>query len=195
MILDDQTLPKTTKCDLLSVNRSSLYYHPTSSSPDPEEQTLCFLLDKLHMKYPWMGSRSLRDQINRSDEIDIIVNRKRIQRLMRMMGIHSTAPKPNTSQPGNQHKIFPYLLRNVTIDHPNQVWCTDITYVPMAKGFLYLVAIMDWHSRKVLSWRLSNSLDTAFCIDALQEALVKYGNPEIFNTDQGAQFTSEDFTS
>jgi putative transposase len=194
IIREDETLPKTTKCDLLAVNRSTLYYQSTHSTPDPEEITLCRLLDELHIQYPWMGSRSLRDQVNRSDEIDIIVNRKRVQRLMRMMGIHSTAPKPNTSRPVKQHKIYPYLLKNLRIDRPNQVWATDITYIPMAKGFLYLVAIMDWYSRKVLSWRLSNSLDTVFCIDALQEALSKYGTPEIFNTDQGSQFTSEEFT-
>jgi len=146
------------------------------------------------MKYPWMGSRSLRDQVNRSDEMDIVVNRKRVQRLMRIMGINSTAPMPNTSKPRKQHKVYPYLLKNLTIDRPNQVWATDITYIPMAKGFLYLVAIIDWYSRKVLSWRLSNSLDAAFCVDALQEAISKYGTPEIFNTDQGAQFTSEEFT-
>lgn len=194
MIVEDQTLSKTIKCDLLEMNRSTLYYRPANSTPDPGEAALCFFLDKLHMKYPWMGSRSLRDQVNRSDEVDIIVNRKRIRRLMRIMGIHSTAPKPNTSKPGKQHKVYPYLLRNLTIDRSNQVWATDITYIPMAKGFLYLVAIMDWYSRKVLSWRLSNSMDTVFCVDALQEALIKYGRPEIFNTDQGAQFTSEDFT-
>jgi len=176
------------------MNRSSLYYQSTSSPPDAEEVSLCLFLDKLHIKYPWMGSRSLRNQINRSAELDIKVNRKRIQRLMRKLGILSTAPKPNTSKPGKQHKIYPYLLKNLTIDRPNQVWATDITYIPMARGFLYLVAIMDWASRKVLSWRLSNSMDSAFCIDALQEALVMYGKPEIFNTDQGAQFTSEDFT-
>lgn len=110
------------------------------------------------------------------------------------MNIHSTAPKPNTSKPGKAHKIYPYLLRNLIIDKPNQVWATDITYIPMARGFLYLIAIMDWYSRKVLSWRLSNSMDTVFCIEALEEAMAKYGVPEIFNTDQGSQFTSEEFT-
>jgi len=194
IIREDETLPKTTKCDLLAVNRSTLYYQSTQRTPDPEERSLCLMLDKLHMKYPWMGSRSLRDQVNRSDEMDIVVNRKRVQRLMRIMGINSTAPMPNTSKPRKQHKVYPYLLKNLTIDRPNQVWATDITYIPMAKGFLYLVAIIDWYSRKVLSWRLSNSLDTVFCIDALQEAISKYGTPEIFNTDQGAQFTSEEFT-
>jgi len=113
---------------------------------------------------------------------------------MNEMNIHSTAPKPNTSKPGKQHKIYPYLLKNLKIDRANQVWATDITYIPMARGFLYLVAIMDWYSRKVLSWRLFNSMDTTFCIEALNEAMVKYGTPEIFNTDQGAQFTSDEFT-
>lgn len=140
------------------------------------------------MKHPFMGSRSLRDQI-RSKGYKI--NRKRIQR---QMNIHSVAPKPNTSRPGKRHKIYPYLLNKLKIDYSNHVWATDITYIPMAKGFLYLVAIMDWYSRKVLSWRLSNSMDTTFCIDALNEALAKYGRPNIFNTDQGSQFTSEDFT-
>ena len=149
-------------------------------------------MDELHLKHPFMGSRSLRDQLCSKG---YKINRKRVQRLMEIMNIHSTAPKPNTSRPGKQHKIYPYLLRSLKIDNPNQVWATDITYIPMARGFLYLVAIMDWYSRKVLSWRLSNTMDTTFCIEALDEALDKYGAPEIFNTDQGAQFTSEDFTS
>ena len=191
MILEDQTLKKTTKCNLVEMNRSTLYYSPNESEPDAEELTIKRLMDELHIRYPFMGSRSLRDQLCAKG---YTINRKRIRRLMIEMNIHSTAPKPNTSRPGKQHKIYPYLLRNLTINHSNQVWATDITYIPMAKGFLYLVAIMDWYSRKVLSWRLSNSLDTVFCVDALQEALDKYGTPEIFNTDQGSQFTSEDFT-
>jgi len=195
IICEDETLSKTTKCTLLAVNRSSLYYQTTSNTPNPEETELSLLLDKLHLRYPWMGSRSLRDQVNQCDEIDIVVNRKRIQRLMQKLGLHSTAPKPNTSKPGKQHKIYPYLLKNLRIDRPNQVWATDITYIPMARGFLYLMAIMDWYSRKVLSWRLSNSMDSAFCIDALEEAISKYGTPEIFNSDQGVQFTSKEFTA
>lgn len=194
MINEDQTLSKTAKCELVDLNRSTLYYQSTGAIPDSDEVALCLFLDKLHMKYPWMGSRSLTDQVNRSAETAIRVNRKRIQRLMRSMGIHSIAPKPNTSRPDKQHRIYPYLLKNLTIDRPNQVWAADITYVPMSGGFFYLVAIMDWYSRKVLSWRLSNSMDTAFCIDALEEALFKYGKPEIFNTDQGSQFTSTEFT-
>ena len=122
------------------------------------------------------------------------VNRKRIQRLMRIMGIEAVYPKPRTSRPHPDHKVYPYLLRGLSIDQPNQVWASDITYIPMKSGFMYLVAIMDWHSRKVLSWRLSNSLDADFCVDAVEEALSKYGTPKIFNTDQGAQFTSKKFT-
>ena len=122
------------------------------------------------------------------------VNRKRIGRLMRLMGLSAIYQKPNTSKPHPQHKIYPYLLRGMTIDRPNQVWCADISYIPMRRGFLYLVAIMDWASRKVLSWRLSNTMDADFCVAALEEALARYGNPKIFNTDQGSQFTSNDFT-
>ncbi len=187
----DRSLPVQRKCALLDVNRSTLYYKPVEHEPDLEELEIKRLMDELHTKHPFMGSRSLRDQLRVKG---YKINRKRVQRLMNEMNIHSTAPKPNTSRPGKQHKIYPYLLRNLKIDRPNQVWATDITYIPMAKGFLYLVAIMDWYSRKVLSWRLSNSMDTTFCIDALHEAIAKYGTPDIFNTDQGSQFTSEDFT-
>ena len=138
-----------------------------------------------------MGSRNLRDQLQLKG---YSINRKRVQRLMNEINIHSTAPKPNTSRPRKQHKIYPYLLKNLKIDRANQVWAMEITYIPMARGFLYLVAIMDWYSRKVLSWRLSNSMDTMFCIEALNEATAKYGTPERFNTDEGSQFTSDDFT-
>ncbi len=190
-IQEDNSISVVKKCDLLDVNRSTFYYQSVEQLPGKEELEIKIQMDKLHMKYPFMGSRSLRDQLKLKG---YVVNRKRVQRLMDEMNIHSTAPKPNTSRPGKQHKIYPYLLRNLVIDHPNQVWATDITFIPMARGFLYLVAIMDWYSRKVLSWRLSNSMDTTFCIEALNEAIAKYGTPEIFNTDQGAQFTSEDFT-
>jgi len=149
-------------------------------------------LDELHMKRPFAGSRMLRDLLRQDG---IVVNRKKVQRLMRTMGMLALYPKKRTSIPGKGHKIYPYLLRDLTIDRPNQVWCTDITYIPLTKGFGYLVAIMDWHSRKVLSWRFSNTLDTQFCTDALDEALAKYGPPAIFNTDQGSQFTSDSFTS
>ena len=128
------------------------------------------------------------------EDLGHCVNRKHVQRLMRLMGLSALYPKPRTSQPGKGHKIYPYLLRGLTIDRPNQVWSTDICYIPMAKGFMYLVAVMDWYSRRVLSWRLSNTMDTDFCVEALHEALERHGAPEIFNTDQGSQFTSEAFT-
>ena len=149
-------------------------------------------LDALHLRHPFKGSRRLRDDL--WDEHGLRVNRKRVQRLMRLMGIRALHPGARTTRPDRQHKIYPYLLRDLAIDRVNQVWCTDITYIPMRKGFLYLVAVMDWHSRKVLSWCLSNSLDTAPCIEALEDALVTHGTPDIFNTDQGCQFTSEGFT-
>ncbi|MCH8838502.1 MAG: IS3 family transposase [Candidatus Marinimicrobia bacterium] len=191
MIQTKTTLPVTTKCRLLDINQSTAYYKRASKVPDPEELALKRLMDDLHMTYPFMGTRSIRDQLqNRGYKI----NRKRIKRLMAQMGIASVAPQPNTSRPGKQHKVYPYLLRGLRIHRPNQVWATDITYIPMARGFLYLVAIIDWYSRKVLSWRLSISMDTAFCLEALDEAVATYGTPEIFNTDQGSQFTSDEFT-
>ena len=149
-------------------------------------------LDELHLRYPFKGSRRLRD--NLWDRYGLQVNRKRVQRLMRLMGIQALYPGTKTTRPNAAHKVYPYLLRDLEIKRANQVWCTDLTYIPMRKGFMYLVAIMDWHSRKILSWRLSNSLDTAPCIEALEEALASYGPPEIFNSDQGCQFTSEGFT-
>ena len=149
-------------------------------------------LDELHLRYPFKGSRRLRDDL--WDRYGLQVNRKRVQRLMRLMGIQALYPGTKTTRPNAAHKVYPYLLRDLEIKRANQVWCTDLTYIPMRKGFMYLVAIMDWHSRKILSWRLSNSLDTAPCIEALEEALASYGRPEIFNSDQGCQFTSEGFT-
>jgi len=149
-------------------------------------------IDELYLQYPWMGSRSLADHLTTPEAP---VGRDRVRRLMLIMGIESLAPKPGTSKRQPKHPVYPYLLRGMTIDKPNQVWATDITYIPMQRGFMYLIAIMDWATRKVLSWRLSNTLDTSFCVEALKEALFKYGAPEIFNTDQGCQFTSEKFTS
>jgi putative transposase len=148
-------------------------------------------IDELYLENPSSGSRTIRRQLKRQG---MIVSRKRIQRLMRLMGIEAVYPKPNTSRPHPQHKVYPYLLRDLTINRPNQVWSSDITYIPMDRGFMYLVAIMDWHSRKVLSWRVSNTMEPAFCVNALEEALSRFGTPEIFNTDQGAQFTSNAFT-
>ena len=192
IIKEDMCLPIMRKCTLMDVSRSTLYYKPIEQLPDLEELKIMEEMDKLHTKHPFMGSRSLLSQLRLKG---YIINRKRVQKLMQVMNIHSTAPKPNTSKPGKCHKIYPYLLRHLKIDRANQVWATDITYIPMASGSLYLIAIMDLYSRKVLSWHLSNSMDTSFCIDALNEALIKYDTPEIFNTDQGSQFTSDEFTA
>jgi putative transposase len=189
MIDRTHSLPVTRQCQLLNLNRSSVYYQPIGV---PEEDLrLMRRIDEMHLKRPFYGSRRIRDWLQ--DE-GFAVNRKRVQRLMRQMGIAALYPKANTSRPGKEHKIYPYLLKGLEIDRPNQVWATDICYVPMARGFVYVVAIMDWFSRKVLAWRVSNTMDADFCIDALEEAISRYGAPEIFNTDQGAQFTSEAFT-
>ncbi len=177
------------QCRLLSLSRSTYYYNPAPISDDDLE-LLC-QIDKIHLKLPFFGSRRIKDALW---DLGHTVNRKKIQRLMRLLAITAIYPKRRTSNPDKAHKIYPYRLKGLKIDRPNQVWCTDITYIPMARGFLYLVAIMDWHSRKILSWRLSNTMETEFCIEALKEALHHYGTPEIFNTDQGAQFTSEEFT-
>ena len=149
------------------------------------------LIDRCHLQYPFYGSRRIRDWL---EDQGHRVNRKRIQRLMRTMGLAALYPKRNLSRANQAHKVYPYLLRNLSIERPNQVWATDVTYIPMARGFVYLVAIMDWYSRRVLSWRVSNTMDVSFCIDALEEAIERHGAPEIFNTDQGSQFTSEAFT-
>jgi len=182
-------LSKVRRCELLDVARSTAYYRAKPISDT--DQVLMRLIDEIHLEYPFLGSRGVRGEL---EERGHRVNRKRIQRLMRHMGLQALYPKRRTSQPGKGHKIYPYLLRNLTVDRANQVWASDICYIPMAKGFMYLVAIMDWRTRKVLSWRVSNSLEPDFCIEALEEALARYGAPEIFNTDQGAQFTSQAFT-
>jgi len=177
------------QCELLGVNRSSLYYEPVE--PDAEELELMRRMDELHLKHPFFGSRMMTQTLKAEG---VLVNRKRVQRLMRLMSLVSTAPKPNTSKPAPEHAVYPYLLRNLKVSRVNQVWAADITYIPMARGFVYLVAIIDWYSRRVLAWRLSNTLETSFCVEALLETLARYGCPEIFNTDQGSQFTSEEFT-
>ena len=182
-------LPLKRRCELLSVARSTAYYQSTQE-PSGDEM-LMRAMDKIHLRLPFYGSRRIVDELATEGHV---VNRKRVKRLMRRMGMNALYPKPNTSRANHAHKVYPYLLRDLNIERANQVWCTDITYIPMRKGFLYLVAVMDWHSRKVLSWRLSNTLDTEFCVEALREALHHYGTPEIFNTDQGCQFTSEAFT-
>lgn len=149
------------------------------------------LIDEIHLKYPFYGSRNIRDELN---DLGYAVGRDHVRTLMRKMGIEAHYQRPRTSKPAPGHKIYPYLLRNLEITRPNQVWATDITYLPMARGFCYLTAIMDLFSRRVLSWRLSNTLDVSFCLEALSEALDLYGSPDIFNTDQGSQFTSDAFT-
>jgi putative transposase len=185
----EHELPKTRRCALLDIARSSAYYRPEPVSE--ADLALMRLIDEIHLELPFYGTRRMRDELQ---ERGHKVNRKRVQRLMRLMGLRALYPRRRTSQPGKGHKIYPYLLRGLSIERANQVWATDISFIPMAKGFMYLVAIMDWHSRRVLSWRVSNTMDTDFCIEALEEALQRFGAPEIFNTDQGAQFTSEAFT-
>jgi putative transposase len=183
------TLSVTRQCRLLSIQRSSYYYKPKPIKA--EDLKLMRLIDEQYLKEPTWGSRSMRNHLRR---LGYKINRKRVQRLMRLMGIEAIYPKPKTSRPHPAHKVYPYLLRNLTIDRPNQVWAADITYIPMGHGYMYLVAVMDWYSRKVLAWRVSNTMDTDFCVEALKEAIRRFGTPEIFNTDQGSQFTSEAFT-
>ena len=189
MIKKNEPLSIVRQCRLLDLNRSGLYYKP--AEPCEEEPEIRRLIDVIHTNRPFLGARRIADALQ---GVNYRINRKRVQRLMREMGIRAVYPKPNTSKRNSKHKVYPYLLRNLNINRPNQVFATDITYVPMPKGFAYLTVIMDWYSRKVLSWRLSNSMDTSFCIDALEEALHYYGKPEIFNSDQGSQYTSDDFT-
>ncbi len=186
----EHALPVIRQCTALGLCRSSAYRSPGEVNEADIE--LMRKIDVLHLRHPFKGSRRLRDDL--WDDYGLQVNRKRVQRLMRIMGIRALYPRAKTTGPNPQHKVYPYLLRDLEIKQVNQVWCTDITYIPMRKGFLYLVVIMDWHSRKVLSWRLSNSLDTAPCIEALEEAIAKHGTPKIFNSDQGCQFTSDGFT-
>ena len=183
------SLPVVRQCQLLDLARSSVYYRPVAV--DPADLALMRAIDEQYLKTPSFGTRRMVVMLRRQGHI---VNRKRVQRLMRQMGIEAIYQKPNTSKKHPEHEIFPYLLRDLTIDRINQVWCADITYIPMAKGFVYLVAIMDWASRRVLAWRLSNTMEADFCVEALEEAVARFGQPEIFNTDQGSQFTGNDFT-
>ena len=177
------------QCELLHLARSGVYRPEPVTSAD--DLALMRRIDELHLKWPFYGSRRMVFALNQEG---CGVNRKRVQRLMRVMGTEALVPRPGTSKAAAGHKIYPYLLRGIAITEPNHVWAADITYIPMAHGFLYLVAIIDWASRAVLAWRLSNTMDTGFCIAALDEALARYGTPKIFNTDQGAQFTSAAFT-
>ena len=177
------------QCQLVSISRSGYYYQPAGETA--LNLRLMRLIDEQHMKTPFYGSRQMARYLRRQG---YVVGRKRVRRLMAKMGLEALYQRPRTTIPNKEHVIHPYLLRDLVIERPNEVWCTDITYIPMRQGFLYLVAIMDWASRKVLAWRLSNTMDVEFCIEALEEALAKYGRPEIFNTDQGSQFTSPEFT-
>jgi putative transposase len=177
------------QCALLQISRSSHYHRPVGEC----EPTLALmrLIDEAFLDFPYYGSRQMMRHLHR---LGHRVGRNRVVRLMRKMGLRAIYQKPNTSAPHPEHRVYPYLLRDLVISRPNQVWCSDITYLPMRRGFLYLVAIMDWHSRRVLSWRLSNTMDVTFCTEALEEAFARHGKPEIFNTDQGSQFTSLSFT-
>jgi putative transposase len=176
------------QCELLELSRSTFYYEPTGAAP--EDLRLMRLIDEQYTAHPHYGSRRMTQWLTRRGEE---VNRKRVQRLMRTMGLEAIYPKPRLSAAGRGHKIYPYLLRGVKIERPDQVWSTDITYVPLPSGFMYLAAVIDWYSRYVVAWRLSNTLDGGFCLEMLDEAL-RTGKPEVFNTDQGVQFTAEAFT-
>jgi putative transposase len=184
----DPVLSIVTQCRLLKIARSTLYYRPAPVSED--DLAVMRRLDELYMATPFYGTRRMVAVLRREGWS---VNRKRVRRLMRLMGLEAIYQKPNTSRRQPEHKVYPYLLRGLSIDRPNQVWCADITYIPMARGFVYLVAVMDWFSRRVLAWRLSITMETEFCVEALQEAMARHGQPEIFNTDQGVQFTSAGF--
>jgi len=186
---DHATLSIRRQCALLSVARSGVYR--TARPANDNDLAAMRRIDELFTAWPFLGSRRMAAML-RAD--GYAINRKRAQRLMRKMGIAALGPKPRTTKPAPGHKIFPYLLRQLAIDRPNQVWAADITYVPIGRGFLYLVAVIDWASRAVLAWRLSNTMDVSFCVSALEEALARFGKPEIFNTDQGSQFTSAAFT-
>jgi putative transposase len=177
------------QCELVSISRSSFYYQPVGETA--QNLALMRLIDAQFLETPWYGSRQMAGHLRREGHA---VGRKRVRRLMAIMGLVPIYQRPRTTVPHPEHRIYPYLPRGLVVDRPNQVWCADITYIPMRRGFLYLVAVMDWATRKVLSWRVSNTMDVAFCIEALQEALAWFGRPGIFNTDQGSQFTSTEFT-
>lgn len=182
---DHPKLSVRRQCRLLTLTRSTLYYTPVGETSG--NLVLMRLIDEQFLKTPWYGSRQMARWLQREGHT---VGRHRVRRLMRKMRLRPIYQAPRTSQKHPEHKVFPYLLKDMVITRPNHVWCTDITYIPMRRGFLYLVAIMDWATRRVLSWRLSNTMDADFCVDALKEAMAKFGKPEIFNTDQGSQFTS-----
>ena len=189
MIDRNHELSLTKQTALLGISRGSVYYAPVAVSA--EDLALMRRIDELHLQFPFAGSRMLRGLLAADGSK---IGRRHVTTLMRRMGIEAIYRRPNTSKPAPGHRIYPYLLRGLTIERPNQVWATDITYIPMARGFVYLAAVMDWFARRILAWRLSNTMEASFCIDAVEEALAKYGPPQIFNTDQGSQFTSAEFT-
>jgi putative transposase len=189
MIDRNHRLALTKQAALLGISRGSVYYEPAPVSA--ADLALMRRLDELHLEFPFAGARMLRGLLAAEGSK---VGRRRVTTLMRRMGIEAIYRRPNTSKPAPGHRIYPYLLRGLAIDRPNYVWATDITYIPMARGFVYLVAVMDWFARRILAWRLSNTMEASFCIDAVEEALAKHGCPQIFNTDQGSQFTSAEFT-
>jgi putative transposase len=190
MIHREDPLPITKQCHILQLSRSSVYYVPVPVSD--KDRDFMRLIDEIHLEDPCLGSRGMRSRLKMRGHT---VGRIHVRTLMRKMGIEAIYKKPRLSKPHPGHKVYPYLLRGIDITEANAVWCSDITYIPMARGFCYLTAVMDWASRKVLSFRLSNTLDTSFCVEALEEALRNYGTPDIFNTDQGSQFTSLEFTN
>jgi putative transposase len=189
MIDREHDLPLTKQAKTLNISRRSLYYVPELVRP--ADLALMRQMDKLHLEFPFAGSRMLRDLLAADGSK---VGRRHVTTLMRKMGIEAVYRRPNTSKPAPGHKIFPYLLRGLTIGRPNQVWATDITYIPMARGFVYLCAVMDWFARRILAWRLSNTMEAEFCVEVLEDALAKHGRPEIFNSDQGSQFSGTAFT-
>jgi putative transposase len=189
MIDRKHDLPIVRQCEILRLSRSTAYYAPEPTSPS--DLALMRRIDELHLEHPFAGSRMLRDLLRLEGQQ---VGRKHVRTLMKKMGVEAIYRKPNLSKRHDAHLIYPYLLRDLVIDRPNQAWATDITYIPMRRGFVYLIAVIDWYSRRVLSWRISNTLTTDFCLEAVSEAIARFGKPEIFNTDQGSQFTSSDFT-
>jgi len=189
MIDREHELALTRQAKILKLSRSGLYYRPRPVPP--ADLAVMRRIDELHLDYPFAGSRMLRDLL-RGEGVEI--GRQRVARMMKRMGIEALYRRPNTSKPNPGHKIYPYLLRSVAVERPNQVWAMDITYIPMARGFVYLAAVVDWFSRRVLAWRVSITMEVGFCLEAVEEALARHGRPEIFNTDQGSQFNGQDFT-
>ena len=189
MIDRSHGLPLTRQAEVLGLSRGSLYYEPRSMPA--ADLAIMRRIDELHLNYPFAGSRMLRDLLRGEG---IAVGRERVATMMRRIGIEALYRRPNTSKPADGHKVYPYLLRGLAVVRPNQVWAMDITYIPMARGFVYLAAVVDWFSRRVLAWRMSITMQVDFCLEAVEEALARHGKPEIFNTDQGSQFTSADFT-